>query len=159
MKAEETRKNLIKELNMQFAKASNKAEDPGDPVITFPSPVFEKPKMFEPLKINIDSKSNSSESSERLAVKGIGFKDTTTNISNISKEKRIYNDESIEIYDMKKLIQSNPEGMRTLSIEPKTMKAQFALIKRKEWQDILFRDVDLFKEIDLATGIKKMFHF
>ena len=159
MKAEETRKNLIKELNMQFAKASNKAEDPGDPVITFPSPVFEKPKMFEPLKINIDNKSNSSESSERLAVKGIGFKDTTINISNISKEKRIYNDESIEIYDMKKLIQSNPEGMRTLSIEPKTMKAQFALIKRKEWQDILFRDVDLFKEIDLATGIKKMFHF
>ena len=160
MKAEETRKNLIKELNMQFAKASNcfsKVEDPGDPVITFPSPSFEKPKMFEPLKINNENKNNFSESSDIFSIKGIGFKDATIITGDISKEKKIYSDEPIEIYDMKKLIQSSPEGMRTLSIEPKVVKSQFALVKRKEWQDILFGDVDWFKEIDLTAGFKKIF--
>lgn len=58
---------------------------------------------------------------------------------------------------MKELINSNPDGMRTLSIDNKTVKAQYALIKKKEWQDILFEDVDWFRKIDLYGSFKKIF--
>lgn len=159
LRAEETRKKLIDELNTKYAKTGSffdLTEDPGDPVVTFPSPIFEKPKMFEPVKINIMNEGNPS--FEIPEVRGLGFKDTTINEKVISEEKNTSRDKPVEIYDMKKLIQSNPEGMRTLSIEPKTVKAQFALVKRREWQDILFEDVDWFREVDLTAGIKKIFH-
>ncbi len=152
MKAEETRRNLINELNTKFAKTGSFfgiSEDPGDPVITFPSPTFEKPKMFEPLKINTTESNVFSEIHE---VRGIGFKDNIGNTPNSYKNK------PVEIYNMQELIKSNPEGMRTISLDTKTIKALYALVKRREWQDILFEDVDWFKPIDITSGIKKMFH-
>ena len=59
---------------------------------------------------------------------------------------------------MQALISTNPEGMQTLAYDEKVVKKQLALVKRKEWQDILFSDVDWFMQIDLTSGIKKLFN-
>ena len=58
---------------------------------------------------------------------------------------------------MKELINANSENMRTISYDEKVVKTQLALVKKKEWQDILFEDVDWFKKIDLTSGIKRLF--
>lgn len=150
MKTEDVRNNLIKELNMQFSKTGmsfDTQKGPDDPITTFPSPTFEKPKMFEPK--NLTGFDIGSSSTEIPAVRGIGFKNNNLDTKTSDAQ---------EIYNMKELINSNPDNMRTLSYDTKTVKAQYALIKRKEWQDILFEDVDLFKPIDLYSGFKKFFH-
>lgn len=145
MKAEEIRLKLTNELQAQFSKTDIMSFAPKkvDDCIIKES----KPMMFMP-------KSNSEEDkiiSDILApVKGIGFKNTT-DISEI----RINDNQ--EIYNMKELIGTNPENMRTISYDENVVKAQLALVKKKEWQDILFDDVDWFMKIDLTFGIKKLF--
>ena len=58
---------------------------------------------------------------------------------------------------MKELINSNPETMSTFTYDEKVMKKQLALVKKKEWQDILFEDIDWFMQIDITSPIKKFF--
>ena len=137
MKAEETRKKLYMELSKQFSRF-----DPGDPTVNFPSPSFEKPKMFETKKNDLISSSIDSQ-----FVKGISF-ERKSEVSNTPTE----------IYSMKELINTNKENMRTLSYDTKVIKAQLALVKKKEWQDILFSDVNLFENINIISEMKKLFH-
>lgn len=158
MKADETRRNLINELNAKFSETGSffgASEDPGDPIITFPSPTFEKPKMFEPLKVSVDNTTNLMSSIP--VVKGMGFRDNSNVVGTPTNKKKIINEKPQEIYSMKELIDSNPEGMRTLSLDTKTIKAQYAIVKRREWQDILFEDVNWFQPIDITFGLKKLF--
>lgn len=57
MKAEETRKKIIKELNQQLDEVGSflsGSKGPEEPITTFPSPIFEKPKMFAPHNRNHD---------------------------------------------------------------------------------------------------------
>lgn len=155
MKAEETRANLIKELNAQYHQTGSffsAPKIPDGPVTHFPSPSFEKPKMFEPIKIGTFNSLNAT--SDIPAVHGIGFKDNV-----VVKKKVKHESAPQEIYNMKELINSNPEGMRTLSYDTKTIKEQYALVKRREWQDILFYDVNLFKPIDITSSFRKFFKF
>ena len=162
--AEETRKRLKMELEAQFLNdnfnitkgdAQTKSSvntvlsfAPGEPVVTFPSPTFEKPKMFMPKSI---TENETSFSITSKTVKGIGFSNKIENTKKVTKG-------TSEIYDMQALISTNPEGMQTLAYDEKVVKKQLALVKRKEWQDILFSDVDWFMQIDLTSGIKKLFN-
>lgn len=166
MNAEETRKRLKMELEAQFLNdnfnMSKEKEDaqakssvdtvlsfaPGEPVVTFPSPTFEKPKMFMPKSITEHETSSSITSK---TVKGIGFSNKIGSTKKVTKGTG-------EIYDMQALISTNPEGMQTLAYDEKVVKKQLALVKRKEWQDILFSDVNWFMQIDLTSGIKKLFN-
>ena len=145
MKAEETRYRLMTELQAQFSKT--------DAPLIMPQSMetktsgYDKPKMFIPKdtgRLEMVSETIST------PIKGIGFKNTTEVIS----ETKIENQ---EIYSMKELITNNPDNMRTFSYDEKIVKAQLALVKKKEWQDILFEDVDWFQKIDLLSGIKKIF--
>lgn len=142
MKAEETRRRLISELESQFN--SQIAQE--DSVINFPLPTFEKPNMFMPkesgrLEMLIESTETS--------IKGMGFRKSSEKINDTTKVQ--------EIYSMKELITANPNNMRTLSYDENVLKTQLALVKRKEWQDSLFEDVDWFKQIDILGGIKRLF--
>lgn len=144
--AEEIRKKLISELNAEFSASKNTPSisfAPDEPIVTFPSPSFEKPKMFEPSKIGNENFIN-----DKL-VKGIAFK--TSKAESAKKQK------TDEIYSMKEFINSNPANMSTFSYDEKIMKKQLALVKKKEWQDILFEDIDWTMQIDLVSPIKKFF--
>lgn len=148
MKAEEIRKKLMKELSEQLSveeKATTITFAPDEPVVTFPSPSYEKPKMFEPLNITNVKKSRAINDS---IVKKIGFE--TSNIEG-KKMKSI----PCEIYDMGDFINSNPNTMSTFTYDEKVMKKQLALVKKKEWKDILFEDIDWFMQIDISSPIKK----
>ena len=128
------------ELNTQFGIGSDSTENSGS------KSLFGKPKMFEPLKIT-DETSNFNSMDEQ-SIKGIGFKNNkTTGKHGIQQE----------IYSMEDLINSNPEGMKTFSYETDVVKTQLALVKKKEWQEILFGDIDWFQPIDFAGGFKKLF--
>ncbi|MBQ9314133.1 MAG: hypothetical protein IJ220_03910 [Clostridia bacterium] len=148
MKAEDTRKKLISELNAQLSELNGRHNiqiKSKDSMKSFSIPAFEKPKLFEP-----QTSKNSEISLNTLdtqSIKGIGFKEDNHSNSTDYTPK--------EIYNMKEFIQSNPENMQTFSYDVKVVKAQLALVKKKEWQDILFEDVDWFKKIDLTSGIKK----
>lgn len=147
MKAEEIRCRLISELEAQFSGKDVSLTTPEEPVITFPSPSFEKPKMFETktspsLEFHVDS--------TIPVVKGIGFKNKRTDSSIAVEENK-------EIYSMKELIDSNLENMQTFSYDEKVVKTQLALVKKRDWQDILFDDVDWFMKIDIISGIKRLF--
>ena len=166
MNAEKTRKRLKTELEAQFLNdnfnMSNEKKDaqvkssvntvfsfaPNEPVVTFSSPNFEKPKMFMPKAI---AEHEASSSITSKTVKGIGFSNKIESTKNVTKSMD-------EIYDMQALISTNPEGMQTLAYDEKVVKKQLALVKKKEWQDILFSDVDWFMQIDLTSGIKKLFN-
>lgn len=146
MKAKETRFRLMTELQAQFSKTDATLLTTSKKDIE--APTLDKPKMFIPktsgrLEMVTDTLST--------PVKGIGFKNTTVEIPTTK------NVENQEIYSMKELINANPENMRTISYDENVVKAQLALVKKKEWQDILFEDVDWFKKIDLTSGIKKLF--
>ncbi len=148
--AKETRDKLIKELNAQFS-SPNESESisfaPDEPIVTFPSPTFEKPKMFEPVScVNVKK----TETTNNKIVKGIGF--AATNYENRNSQKVLS-----EIYNMKEFINSNPETMSTFIYDEKVMKKQLALIRKKDWHDILFEDVDWFMQIDIVSSIKKLF--
>lgn len=165
MKAEETRVRLIAELEAQFSgagattvvqSASKNAVlgsviqyAPKENVTNMSFLDFDKPKMFIPK----DSGRLEMQVTETIpAVRGIGFKDagaeeTTLNIL-----------ENHEIYSMKELIDKNPENMQTFSYDESVMKTQLALVKKKEWHDLLFEDIDWFKNIDLLSGIKRLFN-
>ena len=159
MKAEETRLRLMNELQAQFSKTdvtSSTVSDTNTTKFIFKQNEdlyvekisLDKPKMFMPkesgrLEIITDSLST--------PVKGIGFTNTTNEFSSTKLNG------NQEIYSMKELINTNPENMRTLSFDEKVVKAQLALVKKKEWQDILFEDIDWFKKIDITSGIKKLF--
>lgn len=150
MKAEEIRKKLMIELSEQLLaeeKATTITFAPDEPVVTFPSPNLEKPKMFEPLNI-ANVKKN--ETINDNIVRGIGFQ--TSNIES-KKMKNV----SCEIYDMGDFIGSNPNTMSTFTYDEKVMKKQLALVKKREWQDILFEDIDWSMQIDLVSPIKKFF--
>lgn len=165
MNAEETRKRLKMELEAQLLNGNFNTSDldskleakpststvlnfsPGEPIVTFPSPTFEKPKMFMPRSTHAHESSSSIASK---AVKGIGFSNKTLSAKSADKVAG-------EIYDMQALISASPEGMQTLAFDEKIVKKQLALVKKKEWQDILFSDVDWFMQIDLTSGIKKFF--
>lgn len=166
MTTEEIRKRLKTELEAQFLNddfnMSDVKEDaqakssvntvlsfaPDEPIVTFPSPTFEKPKMFIP-KSTTEHEISSSITSK--TVKGIGFSNKIESTKKVTKDTG-------EIYDMQALISTNPEGMQTLAYDEKVVKKQLALVKKKEWQDILFSDVDWFMQIDLTSGIKKLFN-
>lgn len=122
MRPEDIRNNLINELNG----------------------VYNKPNLFEPIRLDGTSKEF-----EISPVVGMGFKDSIP--SNASSQTN----KSEEIYNMKEFINSNPENMKTFYYDTKTVKTQYALVKRKEWQDILFSDVDWFKPI--SFGFKNLF--
>lgn len=146
VKAEEIRKKLMAELNAELSAARSTTSisyAPDEPIVTFPSPSFEKPKMFEPSKIGNENFIN-----DKL-VKGIAFK--TSKAESAKKQK------TDEIYSMKEFINSNPANMSTFSYDEKIMKKQLALVKKKEWQDILFEDIDWSMQIDLVSPIKKFF--
>lgn len=148
--AKKTRENLIKELNAQFStegKTTSVSSVPDEPVVTFPSPTFEKPRMFEPVG---GITFNKTETINNKIVKGIAFSNTTS-------EKPKTKNNSYEIYNMKEFINSNPETMSTFTYDEKVMKKQLALVKKKEWQDILFEDIDWFMQIDITSPIKKFF--
>lgn len=153
MKAEETRKKLISEINKQFSKVNSYSAEKGtqegtlDEMMAFK---LEKPKMFEPNQIS--NEKIIPNTLDIQTVKGIGFKSSgIAPLGGWNKPK--------EIYSMKELIDSNPENMQTFSYDTKTVKAQVGLIKRKDWQDILFSDVDLFQPIEFGTTLKKIFKF
>lgn len=124
MEPEDVRKNLIKELNGKY----------------------NKPKLFEPVKLGDENKGF-----EISPVIGMGFKDSVSNGASFA------NGREQEIYNMKEFINSNPEDMKTFYYDVKTVKTQYALVKRKEWQDILFGDVDWFKPINFGKGFKDWF--
>ena len=150
MKAEETRRRLISELETQFSKADvnfTAFKTPDDPATNFPSPSFDKPKMFMP---KTSGRLEMITTSEIPAVNGIGFK-------NSKSTNKIKLNENQEIYSMKELINMQPENMKTLSYDEKIVKTQLALVKKKEWQDILFEDIDWFKKVDVVSGIKNLF--
>lgn len=137
----------MEELKAQFNKTDAYLAGSSKAAETFDNTILEKPKMFIPkdygrLKLTYESSSN--------AVRGIGFKKTTENINSTEFENK-------EIYSMKELIDTNPENMETFSYDENVMKAQLALVKKKEWQDILFGDVDWFMKIDITSGLKKIF--
>lgn len=143
VKAEEIRFKLMTELRTQFSETD--ANLLATPKTELDTPIIEKPKMFIPKtsgRLEIVTEDISA------PIKGIGFKNTTENVKDV---------ESQEIYSMKELITTNPDNMRTFSYDEKVVKAQLALVKKKEWQDILFEDVDWFKPIDITSGIKKLF--
>lgn len=151
MKAEETRKNLINELNTQLSKTGSFSAMPkksNELESNFTSLSYGKPKMFEPNTLN--AVKITPNTLDIQSVKGIGFK--STGIAPLGGWNR-----PKEIYDMKELINSNPENMKTFSYDVKTVKAQVALVKRRDWQDILFSDVDWFKPIEFTMGMKKLF--
>ena len=146
MKAEETRKIFIQELNAQFSGLGTfsgglKEQKREGNVVS--STTLEKPKMFAPKAISTPI------SLDIQPIRGMGFKDTKV-------DKILPSVETEEIYDMQALIESNPEGMRTLSYDTKTIKAQMALVKKKEWLDVMFEDIQWTKSIDLVGGIKSM---
>ena len=142
MKAEETKKRLYNELNKEFATNSFfGSKEATEETSTFSLGSI-KPKMFEPkVSNNVQPTSNSI---DMQSIKGIGFNDKV-------------NEKSQEIYSMKELIKSNPENMQTFSYDPKIIKAQYALVKKRNWEEILFSDVDWFKPIDLSSGFKALF--
>ena len=108
--------------------------------------MFDKPKLFEPKAAeSIQVKPNTL---DIQSVKGIGFKS--------NEDSNWINNKQQEIYDMKALIQSNPENMQTFSYDTKVVKAQLSLVKKKDWYDILFEDIDWFKKIDFPLG-KRIF--
>lgn len=166
MNVEETRKRLKMELEAQLLTGNFNTSDldsklktksstnavlsfsPNEPIVTFPSPSFEKPKMFIPRPTH---EHESSCSIASKTVKGIGFSNKTLPVKAADKV-------ADEIYDMQALISASPEGMQTLAFDEKVVKKQLALVKKKEWQDILFSDVDWFMQIDLTSGIKKFFN-
>lgn len=144
MNAEEIRKKLMNELNAELSASKDTPSisfAPDEPIVTFPSPSFDKPKMFEPVQ-NVDT----SFTGDKL-IKGIAFKN-----KKVEKAKT-----TSEIYSMKEFISSNPINMSTITYDEKIMKKQLALVKKKEWQDILFEDIDWSMQIDLATPIKRFF--
>lgn len=144
--AEEIRKKLMDELNAELSAPKDVTSislAPDEPVVTFPSFSFEKPKMFETVKGGNENFIN-----DKL-VKGIAFK--TSKVESSKKQK------TNEIYSMKEFINSNPATMSTFNYDEKIMKKQLALVKKKEWQDILFEDINWSMQIDLATPIKKFF--
>lgn len=146
MKTEETRKKIMFELQAQFQEtgsSSVSSHAPDDPVVSFPSPTFEKPKMFMP------KDSGRLEMTADFNIHGIGFADEKNNV----KSKDI---ENIEIYNMQDLIATNPVNMKTITYDENAVRAQLGLVKRKDWQDILFEDVDWFKKIDLKASFKKL---
>lgn len=147
MKAEETRQRLMFELKAQFDGTSSTSDTPDEPVVTFPSPNFEKPKMFMP------KEAGRLEMTNDFNVHGIGFaeKSITQNPQNS------INNEEIEIYNMQDLIATNPVNMKTITYDENVVKKQMGLVKKRDWQDILFEDIDWFKQIDLVAGIKKIF--
>ncbi len=142
LKAEETRKRLYDELNSEFVGDGffgNQEETVGTNTFSLGSI---KPRMFEPkVSNNVQPTSNSI---DMQSIKGIGFNAKV-------------NEKSQEIYSMKELIKSNPENMQTFSYDPKIIKAQYALVKKRNWEEILFSDVDWFKPIDLSSGFKALF--
>lgn len=145
MKAEEMRFRLMTELQAQFSKTDATLNTPVN--IETDTIKLDKPMMFMPKstgRLELEKDNFSS------PIKGIGFKNTTGTISTKLNENQ-------EIYNMKELIGTNPENMRTISYDEKVVKAQLALVKKKEWQDVLFEDVDWFKKIDITSGIKKLF--
>ena len=89
MKAEETRKKIMAELNNEWNGES-----------VFSADMKTKPKMFMPKSIN---HSINVEASDSQVFKGIGFKSNTSKIG--------IND-SYEIYNMKEFINSNPIGSK-----------------------------------------------
>lgn len=145
--ASETRLKLIKELNEEFSNISNELTPPDEPVTNFPSPRFDKPKMFMP---QTSGRLEVVNEKPVTTIRGMGFRNV--------KETRSdnYYVEGQEIYSMKDLINANPENMQTFSYDEKVVEAQLALVKKKEWQDVLFGDVDWFMKIDLTSGIKKI---
>lgn len=149
MKADETRKKLIKELNAQFEESADSIvheEEREDLMKYFSLKMFDKPKLFEPKATeSIQVKPNTL---DIQSVKGIGFKS--------NEDSNWINNKQQEIYDMKALIQSNPENMQTFSYDTKVVKAQLSLVKKKDWYDILFEDIDWFKKIDFPLG-KRIF--
>lgn len=146
MKAKETRFRLMTELQAQFSKTDAALFTTSKNNIE--ASTFDKPKMFMP---KVSGRLEMVTDSLSTPVKGIGFKNTTVEIPSTE------NIENQEIYSMKELINANPENMRTISYDEKVVKAQLALVKKKEWQDILFEDVDWFKKIDLTSGVKRLF--
>ena len=124
MKPEDVRNNLISELNVKY----------------------NKPKLFEPVKLE-----NTSNGFEISPIVGMGFKDSISNGTSFSSGREQ------EIYNMRDFINSNPESMKTFYYDTKTVKTQYALVKRKEWEDILFGDVDWFKPIDFGKFFKNWF--
>lgn len=143
MKAKDVRNKLTKELQAQFSIAGASLLAPNEPVINFPNPSFEKPKMFEPIKDD-----NCSEfSTNTFNVKGITFKNkkVTSKVDNS------------EVYSIQALISSNPESMSTILYDEKVLQTQLALVKKRDWYDMLFSDIDLFKPIDLGMSVKKLF--
>lgn len=155
MKAEETRLKLMNELHMQFSKTdaiSNPISNKVVNDVTLNTDIniekisLGKPKMFIPKEMGrLEIVTGAMDT----PVRGLGFKNTTDEFTKISENQ--------EIYSMKELINTNPENMVTLTFDESVVKAQLALVKKKEWQDILFEDVDWFMKIDIASGLKKLF--
>ena len=149
MKAEETRYRLMTELQAQFANINTLSTDVNNTAETFDDTSLEKPRMFIPK--TSESLSVEVEASQDT-IKGIGFANTIIDTNTKPNEVK-------EIYNMKEFIATNPENMQTFSYDTKIIKTQMALVKRKEWQDILFSDVDWFMKIDITSGLKKIFGF
>lgn len=143
MKAKDVRNKLTQELQAQFSNADASLFAPGEPVINFPSPSFDKPKMFEPIKHYKGSEG----STDSFNIKGIAFGDK-------NGEQKLENN---EVYNMQELIASNPENMSTILYDEKVLQTQLALVKKRDWYDMLFSDVDLFKPIDFGMSVKKLF--
>jgi len=152
LKAEETKKRLIYELNMKYEAPNELLDVKENTSKSFSTQLFGKPKMFEPS--NIQNNTTSSNPLNMESIRGIGFK-TKENSQLIDAKKS----KPKEIYNMKEFIKSNPENMQTFSYDTKVVREQLALVKKKEWQDILFNDVDWFHQINITSGLKKMFKF
>ena len=156
MKAEDIRHRLIFELQAQFSETglnNDASSGPEEPVITFPSPTFEKPQMFMPKetgRLELETDYN---------IKGIGFADNSNSNQNPNPNSipSKTNNKNMEIYSMKELIEANPANMQTIIYDENVAKKQLGLIKKVDWQDILFQDVDWFKPINVFSGIKKFF--
>ncbi len=146
MKAKKNRHRLSSELNEQHTKANDKSNL--STIHNASIGEYGKPQMFMPQgDENLENTKNITENT----VKGIGFVNTQEEVSALKND-------GVEIYNMQEFIASNPVNMKTFSYEPETTQTtQYALVKKRNWQDILFGDVDLFKKIDLTAGLKKLF--
>lgn len=146
MKTEEIRHRLSIELNEQYTESNNKSDL--STVYDTSTVGYGKPQMFMPQS---DEKLENTKDITRSTVKGIGFVNTQEEVSALKSD-------DMEIYNMQEFISSSPANMKTFSYEPETTQTtQYALVKKRTWQDILFGDVDLFKKIDLTAGLKKLF--
>lgn len=131
MNEQEIRRRISKDLEKELNK-------PSKPMMFIPKPA---PKA-EPLNSDLGIKIN-----------GIGFLNSLDVVKN-EPEVTLQ-----EIYSIKELICSNPESMATIAYDEKILRASMELAKRRDWQDILFADVDWNMKIDIIANLKKLLKF